>query len=385
MLWINAGSDNIYQKWFQASEVASGSNCSINPGLTLDPATYSWWVRSWNESGGYGIWSSAMTFTIAQSSSGSGSVGMTTLISPTGTISTSKPTYTWRVVSNSTWYYLWVRDSLGNVYKEWYEARKITSGSTCAVTPSWNLSDGVYEWWVLTYDTAWGEWSDKGTFYVQTSGGGGTSVPDSDGLVAYWAFDESGGSLANDEVGGNDAILENGATFTSAGVYGNSAKFDGVDDYADAGFLNVSGKALTIALWFKADDFGVSDARLISKATDVAEQAHYFMLSTFNNTLRFRLKTADGNTATLIAGSGSLKTQTWYHAAAVYNGSSMKIYLNGQEIGSISKSGSLATSNNTPVWIGNNPLFADRAFDGNIDEVRIYNRALSASEIQDIM
>jgi hypothetical protein len=97
--------------------------------------------------------------------------------------------------------------------------------------------------------------------------------------------------------------------------------------------------------------------------------------------LRFRLKTG-GNTSTLIANSGALVENQWMHVASVYDGAFMRLYLNGVEVGAQSKSGSLSTNSGVPVWIGANPTNASQVpWDGQIDDVRIYDRALSPQEV----
>ena len=107
------------------------------------------------------------------------------------------------------------------------------------------------------------------------------------------------------------------------------------------------------------------------------------MLSTIDNDgikLRFRLKTGT-TTSTLLASSGTLAVGQWIHVAAVYNGSAMILYQDGVEVGRVAKSGVIATNATTRVAIGRNPQ-AYGAFDGTIDDVRVYARALSTSEVQ---
>lgn len=217
-----------------------------------------------------------------------------------------------------------------------------------------------------------------------------TATPDaSDGLEAYWAFEEGSGTAAADgSVNGYTGTLVNGPYWTT-GVSGGALRFDGSNDFVGAGSFDVSGNAMTLSVWFKADRYdnlSGMDARLLSKATGTNEGDHYWMLSTIesggNPRLRFRLKT-NGNTSTLIAGSGNLQSNVWTHAAAVYDGSNMILYKDGAEVGRTSKSGSLSTNGGVNVWIGNNPPSASsRPFDGYIDEVRVYGRALDPAEIQ---
>ena len=110
------------------------------------------------------------------------------------------------------------------------------------------------------------------------------------------------------------------------------------------------------------------------------------MVSTFDEgALRFRLKT-DGLTDVLISNSGEIQPGRWYHVAATYDGSKMRIYKNAMEIASIDKSGNIDTNLSVSAAIGNQPSGAgSRPFDGLVDDFRIYNRALSASEIKNLM
>jgi hypothetical protein len=205
------------------------------------------------------------------------------------------------------------------------------------------------------------------------------------GLVAYWPFNEGSGTATVDASGyGRHGTLVNGTLWTSD----PALDFDGGDDHVDVGTFDIAGDALTIAAWILSRNLAncsSSDCRILSKATSTAEADHWFMLSTIaagsGAELRFRLKT-DGTTSTLIAGSGGLPEDTWVHAAAVYDGSNMELFLDGIPVGSTPKSGSLSTNAGVSVWIGGNPPDAfSKPWDGLIDEVRIYDRALTAGEI----
>jgi hypothetical protein len=210
-------------------------------------------------------------------------------------------------------------------------------------------------------------------------------------LAARWDFGEGAGSLAADSSGGNNAGVINGPLWDSDTPDGSSysLRFDGVNDYVDVGMLDVAGNAMTLSTWIKSDNFancGSRDCRIISKATGVSEQDHYFMLSTIGNgtdtRLRFRLKTG-GWTTTLIASSGNLFENQWVHVAAVYDGAAMRLYKDGIQVGSLSKTGAITTDDGVPVWIGGTPPGpGDRPWAGHIDAVRIYTRALSPTEIQ---
>ena len=201
------------------------------------------------------------------------------------------------------------------------------------------------------------------------------------GLVAAYGFEEVDDVWVVDSSGnGNDGVLS-GANRTNVGRFGKALTLDGVNDWVDLRNLDVSdGDGLTIAFWMMADDFGTYDARLVSKAAGVNDQDHYWMVSTFSNgSIRFRLK-AGGSTTTLVSDSGVTSPGNWHYVAATYNQSLMRVYVDGSAVGSISKSGDVDGNSGVPAALGNQPQ-GDRPFDGRIDEVRIYNRALTAQEI----
>ena len=106
------------------------------------------------------------------------------------------------------------------------------------------------------------------------------------------------------------------------------------------------------------DDFDVSNACFISKAVGVNEQDHDWMVSTlWGSQLRFRLKT-NGTTTTHIVTPTTMNTNTWYYVAAVYNGSSMSIYLDGIQVGGSTAKSVAITNGNAHVAIGNQPAGA---------------------------
>ena len=198
-------------------------------------------------------------------------------------------------------------------------------------------------------------------------------------LTSHWRLDEGTGGTTRDSAVSRTGTLRNGVTWTT-GRSGAAINLDGSDDYVALPNLDISGSAITLTAWVKISSFpSTVDQRFIVKSTNISEQAHYWLLGTTGNRLRFRLK-AGGTTTTLVASSGSLSTNVWYHAAATYNGSTMRLYLNGTEVGSVAKTGSLAVSSTVPVNIGRNPD-GTNYMRGAIDDVRIYSSALTQTEV----
>jgi hypothetical protein len=213
--------------------------------------------------------------------------------------------------------------------------------------------------------------------------------PSTDGLVAQYAFEndtaDSSGNGLHGTIVGNPSFVEGPAG------YGMALDFDGVDDLVELGKFDVFGQ-ITLAGWIRPDTFAINDARIISKANEWGGNDHWWMLSTISETsLRFRLKTDDGqDTATLIS-DPVLEADVWTHVAAAWDGSTMRIYSDGVEVASQEKGGSaVAVDPNVSVAIASQPsdAFASdpsrvaKFFDGLIDEVGIYHAALSPGEIR---
>jgi len=216
-----------------------------------------------------------------------------------------------------------------------------------------------------------------------------------EGLVALWNFDEGSGTTAADSSGnGHDGTIS-GATWASPGAEGTGfcLDFDGQGtNRVSVGTFDVTGNAISIACWYKADNLDTpgNDPRLISKAIGGSSEEHWFMVSSSREgstkVLRFRLKT-DGTTGELKAdtATGNIELDVWTHAAAVWDGATMRLYKNGVEVGSTAKGGTLSTNPDAKVSIGNQPEgTGDRPWDGLIDDVRLYNVALSEAQIQEL-
>jgi hypothetical protein len=94
-----------------------------------------------------------------------------TLVSPSGQIGTSTPTFTWNAASGASHYYLWVTDATKTTrIQQWYEGSAIgcpAAGGTCSVSPGIALASGTAYWWVQTWNLAgYGPWSAGSTFKV---------------------------------------------------------------------------------------------------------------------------------------------------------------------------------------------------------------------------
>jgi hypothetical protein len=209
----------------------------------------------------------------------------------------------------------------------------------------------------------------------------------SDGLVGYWKMDEASWNGTADEVvdssgSGNDGIAvgATGIPTTGAGKFGNGGVFDGVDDYVNCGSddsLNIT-DAITIEAWVRADVF-ISNAMTIVGAV----QSNWHRVYIQSDALHYVIY--DGETTWYKSKAYSFNTDQWYHIAIVgdKNSDMGYWYVNGKQIGSEPKTVWPTDSNCRLRHIGATTLGND-SFDGSIDSVRIYNRALSPGEVRDI-
>jgi hypothetical protein len=199
----------------------------------------------------------------------------------------------------------------------------------------------------------------------------GQNVDDSE--VAYWSMDQGNGLIFFD----NSQYGNNGAIFSASlvqGVFGKALKFNDVDTYvnvSDSPSLNPN-DGLSIEAWIRPSITG-SNNEIIGKLDQ-------FMLrldpSYELGTVSFFVVT---NSSYEPRARGSiLPINIWSHVVGTYDGEQIKIYVNGQLAGSSKRSGNIDNTTN-PLKIGN---VSGHYFNGTVDEIHVYNRALSAKEVE---
>ena len=214
-------------------------------------------------------------------------------------------------------------------------------------------------------------------------------APDPDLLVHLRLNDSQTPAVASDSSANGNFGVITGATYVTDTGDGSitSLEFDGADS-VDLGAVDAEGTGLTLAAWFRADSFpgGNRDPRIISKTRNISSNSHVFMLSTTrrgssdDTVLQGRVRIR-GKTTTFRSNTGILETGVWYHAAMVYDQSTMKLYLNGEEVLSRALFGPLDTDESAAVVVGASPSGGFN-WDGGIDEVLIAQRPYSAAEVQ---
>jgi len=216
------------------------------------------------------------------------------------------------------------------------------------------------------------------------------------GLCAYYNFDEGSGSVAYDGSGKNNSGTIYGATYVE-GKKGSALLFDGINDLVsipDSANWDFSNRDFTINFWanFKSLDTGKGAISILDQFYDVrAWVVGYDQLgSTGNKGLYFRYSTDGTNVNKDDAVAWSPAIGSWYQITAIRSGSNINFYINGAQIGSDFNAGiDTIYNSNEALWIGcaHTAAGGDASgycFNGTIDEVSIYNRALSALEIQEL-
>jgi hypothetical protein len=257
----------------------------------------------------------------------------------------------------------------------------IGTDTSSPYSASWpNVPAGSYSLTALAWDNAGASTRSAARTVTVSSL---TSPNPSPALVSHWMLNEGSGTVTMDAAASRSGSLRNGATWTT-GRSGSAVRMDGVDDFVALPTLDVTGSAITLAAWVRNSSFpGGVWQRFIAKAIDSTEQRTTWVLGHVvvngQNRLRFQLK-AGGVTTSLTAPTGTLPVNTWYHAAATYDGSRMRLYLNGTEIGSVAKTGLLSQDSASPVNLGRSPD-GSRYMQGDLDDVRIYRSVLTPNDI----
>ena len=214
-------------------------------------------------------------------------------------------------------------------------------------------------------------------------------LPPPAGLVSWWPGDDNAGDIA----GSNPGTLINEATF-AAGWVDQAFLLDGVEDYVeipDSGDLDGSGfPGLTIEAWI--NPVSVQGPRVILSKYNSSLSGVPYYLSLRDGALQQFVGQDSPNFPWTRSNSAVVSVGVFTHVAGSWDGSSIKIYVDGKEVpGTLTIQGSFPTTmldNAVRANIGSFEANAqgDRFgyFEGLIDEVKIYNRALSATEIRDV-
>jgi hypothetical protein len=222
---------------------------------------------------------------------------------------------------------------------------------------------------------------------------GGTSTATTNGLVGWWNLDEGSGTSAADSSGnGNTGTTQNTPTWTASGEINGALTLNGTNqDVAatETPSLILAG-SWTASAWVKVAALPTSgnNVLLVSKSTNGGGNAPNYSIGIDNTggVIRWQtwfMDTGSGNNG--IYYTATINLNTWYFVTGVWDNTAKNLYLyvNGTQVGStlnVPGVSPLTTGGNT-LDIGDHHGFAGSYLNGTIDDVRVYNRALSAAEV----
>ena len=209
------------------------------------------------------------------------------------------------------------------------------------------------------------------------------------GLVGEWTFDgqDIDTSLVTAEIrdrsgSGNNGDWLNHATTTAVGKIGQAINFDGSDDYINAG--NNSSLQLTtvftLSAWIKTNNTIVDEYRtIIDKGTASTNRTYWLELDVTTGLLTLRFSVA--GVGKVFTSTVALNDTKWHHVVATYDGSFVRIYSDGESVMTPAAQSGSTDNPAVDMLIGRSSVAGlPRYFNGSIDDVRIYNRVLSADE-----
>ena len=266
-----------------------------------------------------------------------------------------------------------------------------------------NTTDnGVYDYWMEELNegenaTFWVEIGEdlsntNRTIYMYYGNSGATTtsnvtntfirvIDGAQPLKLSFPMDEGSSTTAYDKSGnGNNGTLQNGPTWVN-GKFGKALSFDGSNDYVDCGndsSLNPSN--ITMEAWAKANSLS-NWAGIVTNKKD-ANHGINLQMGTVQNIAAL---VGDGSSWVYVKTSWAPSTGVWYHIVVTHEGTTNKLYVNGNLEDTKTKGLAYSTpTTKTVIGYFYYDTSGSLPFNGTIDEVRIYNRALTADEIADL-
>jgi hypothetical protein len=205
------------------------------------------------------------------------------------------------------------------------------------------------------------------------------TLPVSAAQVAYWNFNGSDGienDAAIDNAGDNDGVIY--GAVAAAGKIGQALKFDGINDYINCAShesFDIT-DAITIELWAK--EVGrIASGKYLARRVGVA----FYQIGSYNGEINFSI--GNGTGYNIVKQVATLDLNTWYHIVAVYDvnagaNKQGRLYINGVLDKEDAMNYNIGDLSGMPLTIGR---YSTDYFNGFIDEVRLYDEALSPAQI----
>ena len=196
-------------------------------------------------------------------------------------------------------------------------------------------------------------------------------------VISYWSLDQIADGITQDQMGPRKGVLKGNVTSTS-GQRAGALQFAGSGSYVDCGTDPVFNpeKAVTVAAWVKVDVFDQTWQTIVCKG----DTAWRLQRAADTDYMQFACSNVTVGVADNVVGTTSVRDGTWHHVVGGYDGSRMFLYVDGRLEVSVAASGPVPR-NQQPVWIGGNADKLGREWKGAIDEVAIFDHALTAQQV----
>jgi len=198
--------------------------------------------------------------------------------------------------------------------------------------------------------------------------------------AAHWKLNESNGMIAEDSIGDQTGSLQGNPKWQpDGGRIGGTLHFNGITDYVDCGndpIFNIE-EQITISAWIKVNLFNKQWQAIITKG-DTAWRLHRW--NDDHSSLSWNCNGLDGLDNGKLRGYIPVDDGQWHHVAGVYDGTMMYLYVDGV-LDNFGPATGLIDTNTEPVYIGENSERTNRHWNGWIDDLRVYNIALTREQI----
>lgn len=187
-------------------------------------------------------------------------------------------------------------------------------------------------------------------------------------LVSYYALEENSGTFIRDtSFSTNNATATN--TTWGTGRVGNGLVFDGSSTYVSGQDNDISG-TITVSAWVNTDASQTS--------TVVGKDTTQGVIELASNTPSFKITT--GSTLQTVTAGSAISSSTWHHLVGTYDGTNAYLYVDGVLAQTTAATGAISTNNS--VWTIGRTVGGASHFDGTLDEIKVFSRALSANEVK---
>jgi len=209
-----------------------------------------------------------------------------------------------------------------------------------------------------------------------------------DGLIAKYDLDTN----ANDSVGSNDGTLVGSPTFAT-GEGRTALDVNGTSQYASIPYsADLVPANITVSTWVKFDVLDDTyDSIVWQNGSSESEYSSYALRryrsglsAPYTNVMAFYVNTTSGHLPNGVISDQPAEANRWYHLVGTYDGATAKLYVDGVFNSSEALTGDIKQYSGSSLDFGRNSIWSDQNLDGKVDDTRIWNRALSASEVTEL-